>query len=51
MRVGLEVVDDLLPVCSKNISIGALKALIHLLTVQFKGRPVETLLTFAQAPV
>jgi hypothetical protein len=52
MRIALEVIDDLLPVCRKDISVGAMKSLINLDTgsasrLLCKGeRP-----TFAQAPV
>jgi hypothetical protein len=30
MRIALEVIDDLLPVCRENVPVGAMKSLINL---------------------
>lgn len=52
MRITLEVINDLLPVCRENIPVGAMESLIDLNTGSANQLPCEgERPTFAQAPV
>ena len=52
MRIALEMIDDLLPVCRENVPVGAMKSLIDLGTGSASPLLLEgERLTFAQAPV